>query len=409
MFSRALQQLNSYRRCNGVTLVLSISSLLFSCSHPTKITAQAAAAPDPFADPVPHSREANDAGRFLAGLPGTEGSSFAELQGKTAWEVHRRAMDRGWSTIQERTLPAMHQFQTTELDALPISNAVVFYPFSGPDALMLTVFFPRNPTYVMVGLEPPGTLPTPKQFAKKDLATALARERVTVDDELHRSFFITRQMDRQFRGQVTDGLLTPILQLLVRSGHTVLGHRYVRLTDDGQMVERVHGATGETGSKGVELEFQNDADQSVHKLVYLSVNLSDSHLRDNKPFLAFMTKLNGVASYFKATSYMTHKPEFSIIREQVLSRSSAILQDDSGIPYHFLRDQAWQIQLYGKYVRPYGSFRWLEQADLKKAYLTTDPKPLEFQIGYGFRKMPSNLLFAQKARVSLNRPPANGR
>ena len=37
------------------------------------------------------------------------------------------------------------------------------------------------------------------------------------------SFFITRQMDHQFRGQVTDfGLLAPILQLLVRTGHTVL-------------------------------------------------------------------------------------------------------------------------------------------------------------------------------------------
>ena len=56
--------------------------------------------------------------------------------------------------------------------------------------------------------------------------------------ELGRSFFITRQMDRQFRGQVTDGLLAPILQLLVRSGHTVLGFRYVRLDDAGQVIDR---------------------------------------------------------------------------------------------------------------------------------------------------------------------------
>ena len=35
-------------------------------------------------------------------------------------------------------------------------------------------------------------------------------------------------MDRQFRGQVNDGLFVPILNLLARSGHTILGYKYVR-------------------------------------------------------------------------------------------------------------------------------------------------------------------------------------
>ena len=84
------------------------------------------------------------------------------------------------------------------------------------------------------------------------------------------------------------------------------------------------------------------------------------------------------------------------IRDQVLAHSVAVLQDDSGIPYHYFDAQPWRVQLYGDYSRPYGSFRWLEQKDLKKAYTTTGPKPLDFQIGYGFHKAPSNLLFAMK-------------
>jgi len=44
-----------------------------------------------------------------------------------------------------------------------------------------------------------------------------------------------------------------------------------------------------------------------------------------------------VTSYFKATSYMTHKAQFSMIRDQVLAKSDAILQDDSGIPYRFFQ------------------------------------------------------------------------
>ena len=52
-------------------------------------------------------------------------------------------------------MPAMREFQTKELSGTAVERSVVFYPFSGPDALILTVFFPKNPTYVMVGLEPP--------------------------------------------------------------------------------------------------------------------------------------------------------------------------------------------------------------------------------------------------------------
>ena len=234
----------------------------------------------------------------------------------------------------------MQQFQAKELSAPSIVKSTVFYPFSGPDALMITVFFPRNHVYVMVALEPPGTLPTAKHFFKKDLATTLAEVRDTVSDELHRSFFITRQMDRQFRGQVTDGLLPPILLLLVRSGHTIQGYRYVQIDHAGQIIERGKAPSTETGNKGVQVDFTTDADGSAHKLYYFSTNLADERLKANTGFLTFLSELNGVTSYFKATSYMTHKPEFSEIRDQVLAKSVAVLQDDSGIPVQVLRRPA---------------------------------------------------------------------
>jgi len=272
----------------------------------------------------------------------------------------------------------------------------VFYPFSGPDALTVTVFFPQSPVYVMVGLEPAGTLLSPKQLESKNLERYLTATRSTVASELDRSFFITRQMDREFRGQVTDGLCLPILELLVRSGHTILGFRYVRLDDGGQIVERAsdYHAPGRIGNKGVEIEFRRDNDQSVHKLFYFSVNLSDTRLQENRPFLSFLSRLQGSTTFLKATSYMIHKPEFSIIREHVLSESAAVLQNDSGVPYHFYLSLSWRVQLYGEYVRPYGSFRWLQQPDLRNAYLAQAPRPLPFQIGYGFKAIPSNLLFA---------------
>lgn len=373
-----------------------LAALLLSCQRPSHSAPQSTAVVDPFADPVPHSREADDAGRFLAGMPGTEGSPFRALEDDPAWKLHRRELDRAWMGIEEQTIPAMRAFQKKELGDAPIEKSVVLYPFSGPDALVLTVLFPQNPIYVMVALEPAGTLPRPKQFSRPDMAQRLAGVRDTVYSELHRSFFITRQMDRQFRGQVSDGLLPPILHLLVRTGHTILGHRFVRLDENGQVAPRVEGAPSETGNRGVELEFRTDSDQSVHKLFYFSTNLSDQRLRQNQPFLAFLSKLDRPTAFFKATSYMTHKPDFSVIRDQVLAHGGAVLEDDSGIPYHFFNEQSWKVQLYGAYVRPYGSFKWMQQPDLKQAFTASAVKPLDFRIGYGFGKVESNLILARK-------------
>jgi hypothetical protein len=358
---------------------------------------ESATSPFPAPGPAPRERTADDVANFLAGIPGKPGSPLAGLESEPAWQTYRSEMDSSWNRIASEWLPPMSAFQKTELAGLPGANQVVFYPFSGPDALAITIFFPSSPVYVMVGLEPAGTLPEPKQFSPEKLESHLAAVRGSVSSVFQRSFFITREMDKEFRGEVTDGLFTPILLLLARSNQTVLGYRYVRLDENGQIIERAanYKAPGRIGNKGLEIDFQTDADQSMHKLIYLSVNLADERLPENKPFLKFLDGLKGTTTYFKATSYMTHHKNFSMIREQVLAKSAAILQDDSGIPYRYFDAANWQVQLYGNYEKPYGSFVWLEQPDLKKAYATLPTKPLNFRIGYGFSRVPSNLLLAR--------------
>jgi hypothetical protein len=347
---------------------------------------------------VPHQRNADDTARFFAGLPGRPGSPFAELETTVAWQEHRRRMDAAWSRAEEQFIESLRAFQQAELNGAPMRDSTVFYPFSGPDALTPILCFPHSPTYVLVALEPVGTLPALARIEKKDLPAYLATVRNTVASELGRSFFVTREMDREFRGQVTDGLLLPIVLLLERSGQTILGFRDVRLDADGQMVERPADwqAPGKIGDKGVEIEFRTDADQSIHRLCYFSVNLADNRLRQNQPFLAYAGRLKGASTLLKATSYMTHHDEFSAIRELLLTISGSILQDDSGIPYRCFAPGPWKVTLYGHYERPYGSFRWLEQKDLRKAYEAPGVKPLPVAIGYGFRKVASNLLLARR-------------
>jgi hypothetical protein len=382
------------------TSALLLAVLLLGCGHAAKPEAAAVqekAVPSPFPAAPAQAREADDAARFLAGLPGKPGSAFADIEKQEAWQSHRKELDRMWGKTETQGLKSMREFQSKELSTDAIKKSTLFYPFSGPDALMMNVFFPNNSTYVMVGLEPPGTLPTPATFSKKkDLAAHLAAERHTVNDVLGRSFFITQYMDQQFRGQVTDGLFQPILHLLVRTNHTIVGYRYVKIDDTGKVVERDPGAEPKVQNRGVEVDFRDDGNNAVHRLFYFSLNLADDHLKDNKGFPAFVPQLGGMTTYFKATSYMTHRPEFSVIRNLVLTGSQAVLQDDSGLPFKLYTDPPWKVQLYGNYHKPIRPFLWLEQKDLRAAYQAGSAKELNFHIGYGVAQLPSNLQLATK-------------
>jgi hypothetical protein len=385
--------MRGFRAAGIVAVLLALAAA--NCRRPTSVQSKPAAANPVVA--VPHSRQADDVARFLAGLPGKPGSPYAELEATAAWRQHRALLDASWKNAGENLIDGLAAFRRKELEHSPADKAPIFYPFSGPDALTPLVWFPYSDTYVLVALEPAGTLPKAKGLGKKNLAAYLGATRKTMSSLLGKSFFVTREMDREFRGQVTDGLLLPILHLLVRTNHNILGFQYIRLDEAGKVVERAadYHAPGIIGNKGVALDFQAGPDAPVQRLYYFSVNLADNRLRENHAFLKYAATLKGSTTMLKATSYMTHRPEFSRIRELVVEVSGAVLQDDSGIPYHYFDPHAWKVQLYGDYQRPYGSFRWLEQKDLRAAYRGPGVKPLPMRIGYGFGRITSNLLLAE--------------
>jgi hypothetical protein len=183
----------SLRRGFILGFTLCVLACLGGCRRP----ATAVLAHEERANPdvVPHLRDADDMGRFIAGLPATPGSPLATLQASDAWREHRRQLDEVWGKAEGSLIKGLEDFQHQELNRAPLQSSLVFYPFGGPDALTLTLCFPQNATYVMVGLEPAGTLPGIPQIEKRGLPKYLAEMRNAVDSELSRSFFVTRQMD----------------------------------------------------------------------------------------------------------------------------------------------------------------------------------------------------------------------
>ncbi|MEZ5402564.1 MAG: hypothetical protein R2729_23010 [Bryobacteraceae bacterium] len=342
--------------------------------------------------PVDADRKFDDAARYLAGLPARDGSIFFAAETDPAWLRHRGAMDELWSHTGRHRLPGYERFQKAELDGSPFSSGVLFYPFGGPDALTATLLFPRKEGYVLVGLEPPGALPREELLAPEEREKWLNGIRYALRSVVRSSFFITSQMRNDLRGRAADGVLPLLLVELVRTGHRIQGVAQVAIGEDGKASLR----KSETdGIAGVLVEFSSENENKTRRLTYFSADLSSPKFDGNKALRAYLESLGTVTTFLKAASYLPHRQGFSGIRDHILSRSTAIVQDDTGIPFRFF-DDAWQVRLYGGYDRPIPSFARMVQPDLREAYGRSERKPLGFHIGYGSGRKPSNLLVATR-------------
>ena len=370
---------------------------LVSCGASQKTAAddgKKSEAPKPTLKP---DRRADDVGRFIAGLPGREGSEFKSLEAEPGWVAHAAGVDADWKKLEETRVNAMREFAKAELTGPPFDGAPLFYPFGGPDALTMDVLFPGHSRYVLIGLQPPGTLPSIKELTKKSLDTQLNQIRGSFGALLRKGYFITQYMDEQYRGQVLNGLFPSILVQLARTDHTILGFRYVKVDADGKLMEREerYKSTDPDWNTGVEIEFQDGKTKAIQKLLYFGVNLADARLGKNKSFLSFIDSMGQVVTYMKATSYMMHHSDFAVIRNKIESASLAVVQDDTGIPYRQIDQTKWQVTLYGKYDKLFPPFTGYQQTELRKAY-EAGAKNLPYNIAYGNTKTMANLLVAKK-------------
>lgn len=347
--------------------------------------------------------EADDAARFLAGLPARGTSPFKMLEADPAWREHSRRLDAMFADFLDRRAPRIREFARDELSRREDLACPVFYPFAGADALTMLSFFPGRRVYVMAALEPPGRMPRAADFAAGALGHRLPPLASTLESLLRRSFFVTKEMDRQLRGQITDGVAEPLLIQLARSRYTITKFEYVTLDSRGRPAQRQEDVRrAEFGhNRGLRLEILTPESHRPAMLYYFSLNLDDANLGRNPAFRRFVESLERPCTMLKATSYMLHDRNFQRIRTLILEGSWLILQDDTGIPWRHLDTRDWEVQLYGEYNKPYGrSFEFRLQPGLRAAY--DDPgrrvKPLRFRIGYGAGRVASNLQVARRAR-----------
>ena len=302
------------------------------------------------APPARAAVNVNDTARFLAGLPVPGDSPLAALAQDPAWKQHAGYFDSAWTKLELRQLSKIRGWTGGNLRR---RSSNVFYMFSGPDFLYANAFFPAARNYVLCGIEPVGSVPDVTKLA---LGPALYQVEGSLNSVLNYSFFQTKQMRQDFTATQLNGTVPVLMVFLARCGKTI---------------ENVAPAQ----PHGVRIDFNGGS------LYYFSIDLSNGSV-EHSGLLSFCSRLGRGDSLLKSASYLPHQDGFSAIRNFLLDQSDLIVEDDSGIPYHFFDPARWQMRLYGNYQAPIDIFKQFYQPDLADAFSRSSPPALPFGIGY---------------------------
>ncbi len=347
--------------------------------------------------------------KFISGKKITETTPFQPLTSQTNYKVFVQRIEKQWRGFQKKNVQNILAWSRLHLKAT--DSYELFYPFSGPDILNALVLFPDASQYLLVGLEPPGILPQLHKGGESALLKSLWKFEAAMNEILNHSFFHTLRMEKKLsQNNEFNNVFSILLFFMARMDYEFLSFRYVHLDHKGNLATRPALIKKEEyPAAGIELTVRQQGRKEIQKVIYISSDISDAGLSKHAGVFAYMQSRSKVATMLKAASYLMYRPSFDDMRNLILSRSSLVLTDPSGIPYHYFSGKTWNIDLYGRYVNPIKLFSYRCQPDLKKATSKFSKGTVPFEYGYSSRAYGTTLILARRqATAQLGDPKRDG-
>ena len=338
---------------------------------------------------VVKSSPANDAARYLAGLPVAPGSPLTALSQDPRWATHARAMNLAFSQLEQRQLSNIRIFRSENIASATQSSRNCVYLFSGRDFLYADAMFGDCSTFVLQGLEPVDPIPDLVTLPQEALFGTLQNIEISLNTLLSFSFFKTKDMRQDFQRAQLKGVLPDIFVFMARTGKQIESVEYISLDKEGKVLQGQPGFL-----RGAKINFIEPASGSKKEMYYFTSDLSDDALKRNPGLLRFCEGLGPVNSLLKAASYLLHSGNFTIVRNFLLQNSLAVLEDDSGIPVRYFAPDKWTLRFFGTYTGPIDLFKNYNQPDLRQFYEASSPKRLTFGFGYRWNNRSSTLFLA---------------
>ena len=387
---------DNYRRIFFIGAV--VLALILACGTVFIFTTQ----PNRDADAAPgklaqQSIDLNKTSRFLAGLLTQQELSFLPERDRARYKKISESITKSWNGFFAKNKNEITAWRDV---SIPEKNtARVFYPFSGPDVLHPLLFFPKADEILMFGLEPTGGIPSMDAVPQAALVYQVESLLDALNFVLNHSFFVTSDMSSKVKKSSLNGVAALMCFFLGRDGYIILDAREVFITPEGVVgYDFKNKNPGKDHVSGIEIIFMG-ADQKHRRASYFQINVYNKSAQLPR-FFAMIETFNPQAAIIKSASYLMSDKNFSSIREQVLAKSPMIIQDDSGIDYHYFKKTEWDISYFGKYHKPIPLFSHQYQKSLENDVAKYSKGPINFVYGYGYGypDMTYHLIVARKKK-----------
>lgn len=305
----------------------------------------------------------NDAAAVFAGIPVDSTSKYFAYTQKEEWKKHSADFDKKWAPSKAGQ-DKLSRFAADSLKDLRARARTVFYPFSGADFAYPTALFPDADTIITAALEPIGSVVTEKFLN----AESYKRCAPALSQILRLSYFITKNMQQDL-GTKGLGGVTPVYEFFLKR----LGYDILSVNPQKEYVEIHYFKKGENKEK---------------VLMHFKVDLSNKGMPEVLTSVLDRLQPDTTVGMLKSCSYCMHTGSFSKIREYMLSKTFAIVQDDSGPRLSQLLAGGYDVTLYGDYTHPLPCFaEYTYQKDLEAAYRKAVHRPIDFRFGYNAKPL----------------------
>lgn len=355
-----------------------IPLLLVACASKPAVKKDAAGneIAEPFVQ-VAGQATPTDTALFLAGRPVRQGAGLSQLQQTGEYRAYARESLQRWNYRASRRIDLQNAWQSDHIQSLVGSPRTILYPFGGPDLLYAMGMFPDSSRYVLLGLEPVGSVPDLEHTEPAGVISSLDRHAKATETQLLHGYFITKDMKTDFSNGALQGVTPVLMSAIGFMNGTITG------------IQSISAA----GNPGIQIDYHIPG-RGRKTAIYVSGDLSNRGF--NGAFQSWLgSNAAGSTAYFKAASYLMQDGAFTSVRGWVLGNCRALVQDDSGIPYKAIDRSQWDVHLFGSYQAPIEFFARHAQPELRAAYDAAGAvPPVTFGSGYQMKAAGANLMIA---------------
>lgn len=320
------------------------------------------------------------------------------------WNQYSNRVSASFLKMHENRLEPMRKWKKTISSNNKLNDtSLLFYPFSGADFLHAYYLFPEANDYVLLAQEKIGDLPDFNSISSQKLKLYLNAVDHSLGDIYKRSYFITKSMMADTKeGSELNGLLPLFYWFISRTDHEIINVSNVYVDSNSKLNTFTSSIENKLDKKikGIKFLFRKKGDEKLKSITYFNCDISNKGFNKNPEFKTYLNSIRTCNSFVKSASYLMHYSTFSDIRGITLEKSNSILEDDTGIPFKYLNNGGWDINLFGVYVMPVKDFSESRfQKDLSEAYMneTFNKGKLPFSLGYHWGSKEQNqMLYIKK-------------